>query len=52
MAESRAYVATLRELGIDDPWGIEVGRVLTATGRLGLREGGRVIYNPRYELSR
>ncbi|KAA1420047.1 OB-fold nucleic acid binding domain-containing protein [Mumia zhuanghuii] len=32
--------------------GIEAGRALTATGRLGLRGGDRVIYNPRYELCR
>ena len=43
---------TLVWLGRKRVPGIEVGRVLTATGRLGLREGGRVLYNPRYELSR
>ncbi|WP_370614236.1 OB-fold nucleic acid binding domain-containing protein [Mumia sp. Pv 4-285] len=32
--------------------GIEAGRSLTATGRLGVRDGGRVLYNPRYELCR
>ncbi|NQU37582.1 MAG: OB-fold nucleic acid binding domain-containing protein [Actinobacteria bacterium] len=30
--------------------GIEPGRVLTATGRLGMAQGRRVIYNPRYAL--
>ncbi len=30
--------------------GIEPGRQLTAFGRLGIRRGERVIYNPRYEL--
>ncbi len=30
--------------------GIEPGRVLTATGRLGAVHGSRVIYNPRYSL--
>ena len=30
VAEARTYVATLRELGIEDPWGVEVGRVRTA----------------------
>ncbi|RYG75211.1 hypothetical protein EON77_11445 [bacterium] len=27
VAEARGYVDTLRQLGIDDPWGVEVGRV-------------------------
>lgn len=30
--------------------GIEPGRVLTVTGRLGMSQGHRVIYNPRYAL--
>ena len=30
--------------------GIEPGRVLTATGRLGVSQGHPVIYNPRYAL--
>lgn len=30
--------------------GIEPGRTLTARGRLALREGRKVIYNPYYEL--
>ncbi|MGH1565603.1 OB-fold nucleic acid binding domain-containing protein [Mumia sp. DW29H23] len=43
---------TLVWLGRNRIPGIEAGRALTATGRLGLRDGTRVIYNPRYELSR
>lgn len=30
--------------------GIEPGRALAASGRIGLHEGRRVLYNPRYEL--
>lgn len=30
--------------------GIEPGRALTATGRIGVHDGRRVLYNPRYEL--
>lgn len=30
--------------------GIEAGRALTASGRIGLHDGRRVLYNPRYEL--
>lgn len=30
--------------------GIVCGRQLTAHGRLGMRRGERVLYNPRYEL--
>lgn len=30
--------------------GIEPGRVLSATGRLGTLDGHRVIFNPRYRL--
>ncbi|WP_262852793.1 OB-fold nucleic acid binding domain-containing protein [Mumia quercus] len=54
--EARLYdgtgVLTLIWLGRSRIPGIEAGRALTATGRLGLRDGDRVIYNPRYELSR
>lgn len=31
--------------------GIKPGRQLTAHGRLGIRNGERVLYNPRYELN-
>ena len=31
--------------------GIEPGRRLTAHGRVGRRDGQRIIFNPRYELS-
>lgn len=31
--------------------GIDPGRQITVTGRLGRRDGERVLYNPRYELS-
>lgn len=31
--------------------GIEPGRQLTAHGRVGRRDGQRIIFNPRYELS-
>lgn len=30
--------------------GIDAGRVVTATGRMNLIDGRRVIYNPRYSL--
>lgn len=30
--------------------GIEPGRSLIATGRIGVHDGRRIIYNPRYEL--
>lgn len=30
--------------------GIEAGRALSATGRIGVHDGRRIIYNPRYEL--
>lgn len=43
---------TLVWLGRNRIPGIEAGRILTATGRLGVRDGERVIYNPAYELSR
>ncbi|MGH4026530.1 MAG: OB-fold nucleic acid binding domain-containing protein [Pseudonocardiaceae bacterium] len=32
--------------------GIEPGRTLRATGRLAVRDGRKVIYNPYYELQR
>ena len=41
---------TLVWLGRRKIEGISAGRQLTAHGRLGTREGCRVIYNPRYEL--
>lgn len=41
---------TLVWLGRRKIEGIEPGRQLTAYGRLGVRRGERVIYNPRYEL--
>lgn len=30
--------------------GIEAGRALSASGRIGVHDGRRVLYNPRYEL--
>lgn len=30
--------------------GIEAGRALSASGRIGLHDGRRVLFNPRYEL--
>lgn len=30
--------------------GIEPGRALSATGRIGLHDGRRILFNPRYEL--
>ncbi|MBE7323126.1 OB-fold nucleic acid binding domain-containing protein [Nocardioides sp. Y6] len=30
--------------------GIEAGRALSASGRIGLHDGRRILYNPRYEL--
>lgn len=30
--------------------GIETGRTLTVRGRIGLRDGRKVVYNPYYEL--
>lgn len=41
---------TLVWLGRRKIEGMTVGRQLTAYGRIGLRSGDRVIYNPRYEL--
>ncbi|WP_228551520.1 OB-fold nucleic acid binding domain-containing protein [Mumia zhuanghuii] len=60
-SEARALEATLYDgsgtitlvwLGRSRVAGIEAGRALTVTGRLGLRDDDRVIFNPRYELSR
>ncbi len=42
---------TLVFLGRRQIAGIEPGRRLTAHGRVGRRDGQRIIYNPRYELS-
>jgi len=41
---------TLVWLGRRKIEGIVPGRQLTAHGRLGIRRGERVLYNPRYEL--
>lgn len=41
---------TLVWLGRRRIGGIEVGRALTASGRIGVHDGRRIIYNPRYEL--
>lgn len=41
---------TLVWLGRRKIEGIVAGRQLTARGRLGLRKGERILYNPRYEL--
>lgn len=43
-------VVTLVWLGRRRIAGIETGRSLTATGRVGVHEGRRVLFNPRYEL--
>ncbi len=43
-------VVTLVFLGRRQIAGIEPGRALTARGRVALREGRKVIYNPHYEL--
>lgn len=43
-------VVTLVWLGRRQITGIEPGRQLTARGRLALRDGRKVIYNPYYEL--
>jgi hypothetical protein len=43
-------VVTLVFLGRRSIAGIEPGRQLTARGRIALREGRKVIYNPYYEL--
>lgn len=41
---------TLIWLGRRKIEGVAAGRQLTAYGRIGMRSGTRVIYNPRYEL--
>ena len=43
-------IVTLVWLGRRHIVGIEPGRALTVTGRIGLHDGRRVLYNPRYEL--
>ncbi len=42
---------TLVWLGRRKIEGIKPGRQLTAHGRIGIRNGERVLYNPRYELN-
>lgn len=42
---------TLVFLGRSRIAGIEPGRRLTAHGRVGRRDGRRIVFNPRYELS-
>lgn len=48
--EDGTGVVTLVWLGRRRIIGIEPGRSLSAAGRIGLHEGRRVMYNPRYEL--
>lgn len=43
-------VITIIWLGRRRIAGIEPGRSLKVSGRIGLQDGGRVMYNPRYEL--
>lgn len=43
-------VVTLLWLGRRRIAGIEAGRSLSAHGRIGVQDGRRVMYNPRYEL--
>lgn len=43
-------VVTLVFLGRRQIAGIEPGRALTARGRVAVRDGRKVIYNPHYEL--
>lgn len=43
-------VVTLVWLGRRRIVGIETGRSLTVSGRIGVHAGRRVLYNPRYEL--
>lgn len=43
-------VITLVFLGRRHIAGVEPGRALTARGRVAIREGRKVIYNPHYEL--
>lgn len=48
--EDGTDVVTLVWLGRRRIIGIEPGRALTAAGRIGVHEGRRIMYNPRYEL--
>ena len=41
---------TLVWLGRRSIGGIEAGRALIVSGRIGVHDGRRIIYNPRYEL--
>jgi hypothetical protein len=41
---------TLIWLGRRKIEGVVAGRQLKAYGRIGMRSGNRIIYNPRYEL--
>lgn len=43
-------VVTLLWLGRRRIAGIEAGRSLSARGRIGVQDGRRVMFNPRYEL--
>lgn len=43
-------LVTLVWLGRRQIAGIEPGRIVTARGRIGIREDRKVIYNPYYEL--
>lgn len=43
-------VVTIVWLGRRRIAGIEPGRSLSAAGRIGVHEGQRIMYNPRYEL--
>lgn len=43
-------IITLVWLGRRRIGGIDAGRALTASGRIGVHDGRRIIYNPRYEL--
>lgn len=43
-------VVTLVWLGRRRIAGIETGRSLTVSGRIGVHDGRRVLFNPRYEL--
>jgi hypothetical protein len=43
-------VITLVFLGRRQIAGVEPGRAMTATGRVAVRDGRKVIYNPHYEL--
>ncbi|WP_239456395.1 OB-fold nucleic acid binding domain-containing protein [Nocardioides solisilvae] len=48
--EDGTDVVTLVWLGRRRIIGIEPGRSLSAAGRIGVHEGRRIMYNPRYEL--